>query len=111
MKTLGWMAFQAAIVAAVVWSEVDVGQQLGTKPDFGTALAFGVFLAFLATAAIVAARDIWARMHSSRRSSVPLEVSPISRVDSEVGADGEHLIAPPRGGGDSPKLLGSRRIG
>lgn len=116
MKTLGWMAFQAVVVAGFVYIQSDVGHQLGKEPNYGAALLVGVALAFGLTWIIVMVRDSIVRARSSRRAApdltgTPLEVSPVSRVDSEVGADGEHLIAPPRGSGDSPKLLGSRRIG
>ncbi len=116
MKTLGWMAFQAAIVAAVVLVQIDVGHQLGKKPDFGVALGFGIALAFGLTWIIVMVRDSIVRARSSRRaaadlSGAALEVSAVGRIDNEMSSDGERLIASPRGGDDVPKLPGHGRIG
>lgn len=116
MKTLGWMAFQAAIVAGFVYIQNDVGHQLGKEPNYGAALLVGVALAFGLTWIIVMVRDSIVRTRSSHRAAADLigttlEVSPVSRIDCEMGGDGERLTASPRSGGDSPKLLGSRRIG
>lgn len=116
MKTLGWMAFQAAIVAGFVYIQNDVGHQLGKEPNYGAALLVGIALAFGLTWIIVMVRDSIVRARSSRRAAADvtgatLKISPVGRIDCEMGGDGERLIAPSRGGGDSPKLLGGRRIG
>lgn len=120
MKALAWMTLQAAIVAAFVISEFDVGRQLGKEPDYGTAFAFGILTAFLVTAAIVIVRDKVLAWRSRRATptggidldaGTALDIPAIGSGDGEPGSERQRLAAPSRSGGDGPKLFGSRRIG
>lgn len=120
MKTLAWMTLQAAIVAAVVVVQVDVGHQLGKTPDYGTAFVFGIFAAFLVTAAIVIVRDkILAKgfgRGAGPSTGIDLDtrattgIPAIGSGNGETGSEGQSLATPTRSGGDGPKLIGSRWV-
>jgi hypothetical protein len=121
MKTLAWMTLQAAIIASVVLMQSDVGRQLGKEPDYGTAFVFGIVAAFLVTVAIVIVRDTLLAWRS-RRAAAPtggiyrdagtaLRIPAVGSDDGEPGSERQSLAAPSRSGGDSPKLIGSSRVG
>jgi hypothetical protein len=117
-----WMLIQAAVFGAGMWMEFDMSGELHQEPNLVRGAFFGFIGAFTITVlwfdTLPRLIGWYRRMFSPARpiprdvDAGPLSVFPaIGSDDGEAGGEREHLIAPPRRGGDGPKLIGSSRIG